>query len=371
MMTFTRRKALAGAAALAVAPALVRAQSPGGLLEEAGFASDLGERLDAGIRSGLLHNVHSVVLMRSGRLVLERYYEGSDQSGGQALGFIRFGAGTLHDLRSVTKSIVSLLYGIALERGAVPPPEAPLYAQFPDYADLAEPARGGILIEHALTMSIGLEWDETISYADPANSEIMMERAPDRYRFVLERPIVHPPGTRWRYSGGCTALLGRLIEKGTGQKLPEFAAEVLFKPLGITTIAWRQGRDGVHSASGGLRLLPRDLAKIGQLVLQHGVWKDERIVPESWIAASIKPVLPTGDGLEYGRQWWLGTGSVPALNGPQRWFAGFGNGGQRLWLMPSAELCCVVTAGNYNQPGNGAFPTRIWREIVLANLLKV
>jgi CubicO group peptidase (beta-lactamase class C family) len=368
-----RRTFMLASTALALAPRPARADNgpSTATFEEMGFAPDLGEKLDFGMRAGLLRNVHSVVVMRAGRLVLERYYEGSDHNGGQALGLVRFGAGTLHDLRSVTKSIVSLLYGIALERGQVPPPEAPLYEQFPDYADLADPTRAGILIEHALTMSIGLEWDETISYTDPANSEVMMERAPDRYRFILERPVVQPPGTRWRYSGGCTALLGRLLEKGTGQTLAAFAADVLFKPLGIATLTWRQGRDGVHSASGGLRLLPRDLAKIGQLVLQRGEWNGQRLVPETWIAGSIRPVLPTGDGLEYGRQWWLGTASVPALTGEQRWFAGFGNGGQRLWLMPAAELCCVVTAGNYNQPGNGAFPGRIWREIVLANLLKV
>lgn len=368
-----RRTVILGGAALALAPRLSFAQNGSAATpEEMGFAADLGERLEAGMRSGLLRNIHSVLVLRQGRLVLERYYEGSDHSGGQALGLVRFGAGTLHDLRSITKSVVGLLYGIALERGLVPPPEAPLYAQFPEYPDLADPSRAGILIEHALTMSIGLEWKESgISYADPANYEVMMERATDRYRFVLERPVVEPPGRRWNYSGGCTALLGRIIEKGTGRSIADFATETLFGPLGITAFAWRRNRDGAHSAAGGLRLRPRDLALIGELVLRRGEWGGRRIVAESWLADSLKPVLPTGQNSEYGRQWWLGEATAPALTGSQRWVAGFGNGGQRLWIMPSAQLCCVVAAGNYNQPDSGVGPSRIWREIVLANLLKV
>lgn len=369
-----RRTFIRASAALALAPRLSLADNgpPTARPEELGFAADMGEKLEFGIRAGLLRNVHSVLVFRSGRLVLERYYEGSDSMGGQALGLVRFGTGTLHDLRSITKSVVSLLYGIALDRGLVPPPEAPLYAQFPEYADLAEPSREGILIEHALTMSIGLEWKESgISYADPANYENLMERAPDRYRFVLERPVVEPPGKRWIYCGGCTALVARIIEKGTGKPVADFAAEALFGPLGITSVTWRQARDGVHYASGGLRLRPRDLALIGQLVLRRGEWGGQRVVSESWLAGSFRPAVSTGQSTEYGRQWWLGEAPVPAFTGPQRWIGGFGNGGQRLWVMPSAELCAVITAGNYNLPENWVPPNRIWREIVLANLLKV
>jgi CubicO group peptidase (beta-lactamase class C family) len=358
-----------GAATAAVAPALSQSIAPP---QELGFAGDLAEKLDAGVRSGLLRGLHSVVVVRSGRPVLERYYEGEDDAWGRALGRVSFEPDTLHDLRSVTKSVVSLLYGIALDRGLVPAPDAPLLAQFPEYPDLAaDPQRAPIKVLHALTMTMGLEWNEQVPYTDPANSEILMELAKDRYRFILEQPVVAAPGTRWTYSGGCPALLGRLITKGSRKTLAEFARETLFADLGIATFEWVQGDDGVDSAASGLRLKPRDLARIGELVLANGRAGDRQTVPRAWLDASFHPAIPTGDGLDYGRMWFLGKDATPAMKGPQRWIAGFGNGGQRLWIMPSAELTAVIMAGKYNTPTQWIAPVRVWREIVLANLLKL
>ena len=356
-------------AATQVVPALSQSIAPP---EDLGFAGDLADKLDAGVRSGLLRGLHSVVVVRSGRPVLERYFEGEDDAWGRALGHVSFRPDTLHDLRSVTKSVVSLLYGIALDRGLVPAPDASLLAQFPEYPDLAaDPRRAPIKVLHALTMTMGLEWNEQVPYTDPANSEILMERAKDRYRFILEQPVVAAPGTRWTYSGGCPALLGSLIAKGSGKTLAQFARETLFADLGISTFEWAQGDDGVDSAASGLRLKPLDLARIGELVLANGRAGDRQIVPLTWIDASLRPAIPAEDGLEYGRMWFLGKDATPAIKGPQRWIAGFGNGGQRLWIMPSAELTAVIMAGNYNRPGQWIAPVRVWREIVLANLLKL
>src|SRR5262249_43396736 len=155
-----------------------------------------------------------------------------------------------------TKSIVGLLYGIALERGYVPRPEEKLLKQFPEYPDIgADPAQDRLTVQHALTMTLGTEWDElSIPYTDPRNSEIAMDRAADRYRYILERPVIEPPGTRWIYNGGATALLARLIAKGTGRTLSAFAQEVLFEPLGISRVEWMQAPDGAASAASGLRM---------------------------------------------------------------------------------------------------------------------
>jgi CubicO group peptidase (beta-lactamase class C family) len=331
------------------------------------FPGDLGERLDAGIRSGLLRGLHAVLLLRAGKPVLERYYEGTDESWGQALGHVAFTPDTLHDLRSVTKSIVGLLYGIALDRGLVPPPDAPLLAEFPDYPDLAgDPQRQQLRIEHALNMSLGLEWDEQLPYTNPENSEIAMEKAADRYRFVLERRVVAAPGAKWIYGGHAPALLGRIIAEGAGQSLPDFARDALFEPLGIRVYEWAAGRDRVPSAASGLRLRAPDLARIGEMVRGGGAWKGRQIVSRAWIDGSVRPAIATGDGLDYGRQWFLG--EAPVTGTPQRWIGGFGNGGQRLWIMPSLELTAVILAGNYNAPDAWVFPTRIWREIILGNL---
>lgn len=335
----------------------------------AGFAPDLGEKLDAGLRSGLLRDIHAVVVSRGDAVVIERYFSGEDADWGRPLGTVAFAPDTLHDLRSVTKSIVGLLYGIALGRGLVPPPEAPLMAQFPEYPDLAaDPARTGIAVGHALTMTLGMAWDEERPYTDPENSEIAMERAPDRTRYVLEQAVVAAPGTRWTYSGGAVALLGALIARGTSMPLPDFARETLFAPLGIANFDWNVGSDGVASAASGLRLTARDLLAIGRMVLAGGVHDGRRVVPAEWIAASLAPAIPTGDGLDYGRLWFLGRSELPEFGGGRAWQAGFGNGGQRLYLCPEAGVTAVVYAGQYDRPTAWMAPTRIWFEIVLANL---
>lgn len=337
---------------------------------DTGFDPGLERKLLAGIESGLIRDIHAVLVYRGGKPVLEHYREAPDESWGMPLGTVAFDAGTLHDLRSVTKSVVSLLYGIALDRGLVPPPESPLMVQFPDYPDLAaDPARAGLTIGHALTMTLGLEWDEYRSYADPLNSEIAMEMAPDRYRFVLEQKVVHAPGGHWVYSGGATALVGAIIERGTGCRIEDFAREVLFEPLGISNFTWLSGQDGVASPASGLRLNARDLLRIGRLVLDGGVAGDRRIVSKDWIQASLTPMATTDDGLAYGYFWFLG--EAPALGAARPWMAGFGNGGQRLWLMPEADLACVIFSGSYNAPDGWVSPTRLWREIVLANLIAV
>jgi CubicO group peptidase (beta-lactamase class C family) len=341
--------------------------SPG--LAEVDCQHDLPEKLDAGVRSGLLRDLHSVLVSRSGSIAVERYYTGVDEAWGKPLGAVTFGPGTLHDLRSVTKSIVGLLYGIALGRGLVPTPDAPLLAQFPEYSNLPlDPRRALLTIQHALNMTLGMEWDEHRSYADPANSERAMEDAPDRNRFILDRPFVAAPGERWIYSGGAVALVGSLIANGSGMTLQDFARQALFAPLGITVFEWAKGEDGVVSAASGLRLRPRDLLTIGQMVLAGGEWFGTRVVSRAWLDASFQPVADTDGGLKYGRLWWIGEATTPVLSGTHRWIAGIGNGGQRLFLMQDADLATVVFCGAYNAPDDWITPIRIWREIVLANL---
>ncbi|TXI10690.1 MAG: class C beta-lactamase-related serine hydrolase [Rhizobium sp.] len=340
-------------------------------LQAAGFDPALPRKFAAGIEAGLLRDLHVVLASRAQQIVLEHYGAGSDENWGTPLGEVAFDADTLHDLRSVTKSITGLLYGIALDRGLVPPPDAPLYEQFPEYGDLAQdPARIRITVGHALTMTLGMEWDEDRPYTDPLNSEIAMENAADRYRFVLERPVIAEPGTRWIYSGGSVALVGAIIERGTGKRLPDFAREVLFEPLGIAKFFWSTGYDGVASPASGLRLTAPDLLKIGMLFLQKGVWNGQRIVSEEWIEQSLAPAISTGDGVSYGRLWFSGDAPVPAFDGPRAWYAGFGNGGQRLWLMPDAGIAAVIYSGKYNSWDAWIMPTRVWREIILANFLR-
>jgi len=329
---------------------------------EAGFADDLADRLDKAVADKRIWNVHAVIVVRGGRLVLERYFEGEDHNRAKPLGVVKFGPETLHDLRSVSKSIVGLLYGIALKAGKVPPPEQPLMQSFPEYADLAaDPGRARLKLHHVLSMTMGTDWDEqSVPYTNPANSEIAMDRAADRYRYVLERPIVTEPGQRWTYCGGATALLGRIIAKGTGKSLHDYAREVLFDPLGMGSTDWHRGIDGELSAASGLRMRPRDLARIGELMLRGGVWDGREVVPADWIKRSTTSVVPINEKGDYGYHWYIGR--------RQPFWGAVGNGGQRLYPSPKLDLVVVTTFGNYDTPDQGVPPEYVLLDVVMPAL---
>ncbi|MGC4889313.1 serine hydrolase domain-containing protein [Micromonospora sp. DT227] len=319
------------------------------------------DRLDRALRAGQLDGLHAVVAVRGDEIVLAHYGVGDDFTWERSLGVVEFGPGTLHDIRSVTKSVTALLYGIALGDGLVPAPGEPLLPHLPSYPDLAaDPVRARLTVEHALTMSLGLEWREDLPYDSPANAEIAMELAPDRYRYILERPVVEPPGTRWAYCGGATALLGRLIADGTGQPLPEYAQAKLFGPLGIDRHEWLAGPDGVASAASGLRLTPRDLARLGELVLHEGVWDGRPLVPADWLRTMLQPRLQTEWGARYGYHWYLDSVAGHDL------VAAMGNGGQRLYVLPDLDLSVAVTAGNYDDPEQWRTPLALLEQVILA-----
>jgi CubicO group peptidase (beta-lactamase class C family) len=345
---------------------------------EAGFADNLETRLDKAVAEKRIWNLHSVIVVRNGRLVLERYFDGEDDARGKPLGVVSFKPDTLHDLRSASKSIVGLLYGIALAAGKVPPPEQPLLHSFPEYADLfADSGRSRWTVHHVLSMTMGTDWEElSIPYTDPANSETAMDMASDRYRYVLSRPIVMEPGKRWTYNGGATALLGRIIATGTGKSLHEFAREILFDPLGIGPTDWFRGNRGEPIAASGIRMTPRDLAKIGQLMLRGGVWGDRVVVPAEWIARCTSPVAPIDEVRDFGYHWYLGriafeTPTAPRWNRSrlERYWSAAGNGGQRLFAIPGLDLVVAVTAGNYDTSDQSVPPDRVVREVVFPALL--
>jgi CubicO group peptidase (beta-lactamase class C family) len=267
----------------------------------------------------------------------------------------------------VTKSVVSLLYGIALEDGHAPPPERPLLEALPDYPDLAgDRGRLEIRVKHALTMTMGTEWNESIPYSDPRNDERRMGAAADRYRFILDRPLVAPPGERWNYNGGATAIIATLVARGTGRPLLDYAKERLFGPLGIEQLDWMSDDGKEPSAAAGLRLRPRDLATIGQLVLNGGSWAGRQVVPVAWLKESLQPRVDAEPLVRYGYFWWLGGASVGDV--PTPWIAAFGNGGQRLFVLPELELVVAITAGRYNQPDGWRTPTAVLTQFVLPAL---
>jgi CubicO group peptidase (beta-lactamase class C family) len=375
MLLMNRRDALKGAGTILMASAVGRRTAAAATSfelaapESLGFAPDLPARFAALEAAGRLLNVHAVVALRKGRIVFERYMTGTDQTGEGPTGAVEFTADTLHDMRSVTKSIVGLLYGIALGQQRVPAPDQPLMAQFPEYADLAkDPDKARLTIFHALTMTLALKWNEDLPWIH--SDEVSMYNAPDRYRFVLERPMLGAPGKGYIYNGGATALLGRLIERGTGVDLHSFAKTTLFEPLGIGATEWTKSTDGLASTVSGLRLTPRDLARIGQMILAGGKSDNRTIVPADWLDASFRPAAMVDDGRRYGYHWYLGELALSGISGTYgtRWIGAFGLGGQRLFVFPELEFVLAVTAGNYMTEDQGRAPIAILREVFLASL---
>jgi CubicO group peptidase (beta-lactamase class C family) len=327
-------------AVLGMGAAFMVSGAPRAMAADGDFRARLAEMQ----RDGRVSGLHALLVSRSGRLLFEHY--------GEALGAVTFGPAALHDLRSVTKSIVGMLYGIALAGGKVPPPEAKLHDQFPEYADIGrQPGRDRITIAHALSMTLGTEWEElTTTYGDSRNSATAMELSPDPYRFVLDRPIVGEPGVKWTYNGGATVLLGRLIAKGTGEKLPDYARHALFDPLGLGPTEWSIGLQAEANAAAGLRMRAPDLLRVGQMVLAGGAWQGTQVVPQAWLRQSTTPLIAIEDSFRYGWHWFLGDIPVGAPKRTERLIAGTGWGGQRLFLMPALDLVVAMYAGNYHIP---------------------
>ena len=300
---------------------------------------------------------HGVVVIRRGVLVYEQYFFGEDMRGYTPLGVVPHNANTLHNIGSITKGVVALLVGIALDRGWLKDLDAQIVSFFPEYADLRTPGKDGITVRHLLSMTSGLDWPErAVSINNPANVVWRGRNAADPYRFVLERSVKATPGTAWNYNSGGVWLLGLLVRKLSGQLIEEFAKEALFEPLVIRDWEWDRFRNGDPSASGGLRLRPRDLAKLGQLVLDGGVWHGRRIVSSGWIKQMIAQQSPRGWWFGFARShgylWWQGRSSIDTHE--VDWVGAFGLGGQRLYVVPNLNLVVAVTAGLYSASNGGA-----------------
>ena len=324
-------------------------------------ANEIDSTIDVTYNKGELEGLHSVLVFHKGEIVTEKYFSGKDYTWGTNLGMREFNAASLHDIRSITKSITALLYGIALSEGLVAGPDSVLVDQFPQYEDLVkDPKRRKIKIKHALSMTMGLQWDESMPYSDPRNSEIAMENSADRYRYALDRPMVSEPGKVFNYSGGAPTLIGKIISDSVNKSLHEYAKEKLFEPLGIVNTQWIHGSDDSPSAAAGLRMTARDLAKIGLMLLNKGKYNQQQIIPKTWVKEIFTQRTNRPSSWQFGYLWWLSPEDVTPSS-----FDGFGNGGQRLFISSEAELVIVIYAGKYNVMDAWTMPDKIVNEIIV------
>jgi CubicO group peptidase (beta-lactamase class C family) len=330
-----------------------------GTLDDVGLDQLRIEQITDAIRRNPYWNLHAVLIEREGRLVYEEYFAGEDQRWGTPLGRVVFNRETKHDLRSVTKSVVSALLGIALHSGAIRSLDSPIVEYFPEYKELQTPERVPITIRHALSMTGGLEWNEDLPYTDPRNREIAMTRSEDPIRYVLSQRIVAKPGVEWRYNGGFTQLLAAVIQRTTGTSLKEYAQKMLFDPLGITDVEWVGDLAGLPAAASGLRLRPRDLAKFGSLYLHQGRWSHRQVLPAEWVKESTRrhTTFPNQASRGYAYQWWHTCYATPS--GLVESKTAVGNGGQRVFVLPELKSVVTVLAGRYND-----FSIAPWEQIL-------
>ena len=310
------------------------------------------------IRDNTYPNIHSVLIIKDGKLVFEEYFGGHtfDYQGDQFWGeFTEYNIATLHNLASVTKAFTSALIGIAIDNGFIEGVEAKMFTFFPGYSYLNNEKKDRITLEHLLTMTSGLEWNEmdvSVATRDTKNDLIQLFFVPDPIEYILAKPVVAEPGTRYYYSGGDVNLLGEVIKNATGLRIDDFAEQYLFRPLGITEHEWVYIDPDVVYTSGDLKLRPRDMAKLGYLYWNDGIWNGKRIVSKEWIAESTRKYIAMPDagwaeeyGDSYGYQWFLKTYYVDSR--PFTTFLRDGWGGQRITVFPDLEMVVILTGGNY------------------------
>jgi CubicO group peptidase (beta-lactamase class C family) len=266
--------------------------------------------------------LHSVLVVRNGCLVVEAHAPGQSPS-------------EKHIMNSCTKSVLSALVGIAIEKGILRQDDRVL-DYFPEYPPIDEDKRRSrITIHHLLSMSSGISWPQY----GPNNVSDAMGRSDDWIQFILERPMAAEPGTVANYSNGDSHLVSAILAKVTEGTALDFAREALFAPLGIADVHWDCDPQGRNIGSATMYLLPADMVKIGCLYLSHGEWGQQQIVAQKWVDASwsAHTVLPTsGGGAGYGYYWWR----YPERGLYEAW----GGACQRIGVMPAAGIVVVITA---------------------------
>jgi CubicO group peptidase (beta-lactamase class C family) len=305
---------------------------------DAAALDSISRRAEAG-EFGL---VHSLLVVRGGRLVYERYFRGWDMW-------------QMHTVQSVSKSVTSALIGIAIGEGLIKGVSQPVAEFFPEHRALFEkdPRKRSLTLEHVLTMTLGNDWNERAHpYSSPRNIVWQMAMAEDWMGFVLGRSMVKDPGGPFNYNSGSSLLLSGILQNTTGMQAHVYAEKKLFDPLGIPVYGWY--RNLVHPkhwshTGGGVNLRARDMAKIGFLYVNRGQWQGKQVLPAAWVEQSVKPRVQVDSTLWYGYQWWLQPLTVTgeATGSPGDVIEGRGWGGQYIVAVPSRDLVVAVNSGSY------------------------
>ncbi len=276
--------------------------------------------------------------------------------------------GDLHSLQSVSKTITSVIIGVAMARNEFPALSTTVLSFFDTtlIKDIDERKRK-ITLQHLLTMTAGFDWNEQVDYNDPRNDCTIMEASFDWIQYVINRPMSNEPGKLFNYNSGASQLLAYIFSKATGKDIEEYAAQYLFSPLGITEYYWKRIPYGLADTEGGLYLKATDLAKIYYLFLRNGNWNGKQIVTKEWVKASVTSFIKVTSTIQYGYKWWLY--AYGKDNSKQAW-AGSGFGGQWPIILPEYDIVVVFTGWNIKDGLPFLRPTEAIRRIVAAVSVK-
>lgn len=282
-------------------------------------------------------DLHSILIVRYGKLVLEEYLR-------------NYSAGKLHTLQSVSKSFTSALIGIAIEKGEIKGVDERILDFFTDIIDIEnmDSKKVSIKLEDLLTMRSGTDYHEGYS-GSPHDKLNSLDRGWDR--FYLNRPMIHEPGSNFQYDSGGVILMSSMLKKRTGQHADGYAQKYLFNPLEITRVRWFKNREGHPHTGGGLHLLPQDMAKFGLLYLNDGEWQGTQVVPAHWVRKSIQKHVDfrrqTPGVVGYGYLWWI-MSPDPDGAGKEYIYAAMGFRAQYIFVIPEHDMVVVVTGGTRN-----------------------
>jgi CubicO group peptidase (beta-lactamase class C family) len=329
------------------------------------------ERLAAQIRAGAYGNVDHIVVVRDDSVLVDERFPRDyaaisrgkrsgigcgvdacpDSAAVHPFNYLHpryhpwWQGGGAHTLQSVTKSVTATLIGVARQQGRIRDERVPLLSFFGGY-DLkaVDPRLRRATLADLLTMRSGIEWHESDRPLDSTNTTMQLEHSRDWIRFTLAQPMDADPGVKWAYNSGGSALMAEVIRSATGEHADRYAERHLFGPLGIRDYHWKKTPTGHPDTEGGLYLGARDLAKIGRLYLDDGVWRGKRLLPPGWArqatARHVAAVSDAPNAPGYGYQWWRYD-----RRGVDVW-AGNGFGGQFLLVVPQHRLVAVVNSWN-------------------------
>lgn len=258
-------------------------------------------------------------------------------------------AQNVYKINSITKSIVSILIGIAIEKRYIKSIHTPIVEWIPNMPK----DKQLLTLYHFLTMTTGEEWKE---FGDGVTFPNDFVESKNWIDYILNKPIIEQPGTKMNYNSGSSHILSYILQLATGMTTAAFAEKYLFEPLHITNYEWQQDPQGIFVGGFGIKMKPTDMLKIGLLCLQNGYWNRQQLVSSNWIEQSHQKQFTTYKHIgAYGFHWWVL--DKETFNVPYHTYFAMGYGGQYILIVPQIELTAVITS---QMPKRGLVPLKLF-----------